>query len=74
MFVGKIVKTLGIWHLLQCNLLDWNKKMQNKKKIVENLGTFVRDPNFNIIFYYTFGRFMRGNKVVLNYSYHFDPL
>jgi hypothetical protein len=24
MFIGKIVETLGIWHLLQCNLLDWD--------------------------------------------------
>ncbi len=24
MFVGKIVKTLGIWHLLYCNFLDYD--------------------------------------------------
>jgi len=24
MFIGKIVKTSGIWHLQQCNLLDWD--------------------------------------------------
>jgi hypothetical protein len=48
--------------------------MKNKKEFTKSLGTFVQDPNFNIIFYCTFGRFMQGNKVVLNYSYHIDPL
>jgi hypothetical protein len=52
--------------------LDW--KTQNKEEFVESLGTFVRDPNFNIVSYYAFKKFMWGNKVVLNYSYHIDPL
>ncbi len=24
MFVGKIIETPGMWHLLHCNLLDWD--------------------------------------------------
>jgi hypothetical protein len=64
MFVGKIVKTLGIWHLLQCNIFDWDWKIQDKKEFVESLRTFVHDPNFNIVSYYAFRKFMRGNKVV----------
>jgi hypothetical protein len=73
-FVGKIIETLGIWNLLQCNLFDWDLKAQNKEEFTESLGTFVRDPNFNIVFYYAFEKFMQGNKVVLNYSYHIELL
>jgi hypothetical protein len=71
--VGKIIETSGIWHLLQCNLFDWDWKVQNKEKFAKNLGTFW-DPNFNIISYCAFKKFMRGNKMVFNYSYHIDPL
>jgi hypothetical protein len=48
--------------------------MQNKEEFVENLGTFVWDPDFNTILFCTFGKFMQGNKMVLNYFYHIDPL
>jgi hypothetical protein len=58
MFVGKIVETLSIWHLLQCNLLDKDWKTQNKKEFVKKLGTFVQDPNFNIVSYCAFKKFM----------------
>jgi hypothetical protein len=48
--------------------------MQNKEKNIKKLGTFVHDPNFNIVSYCAFRKFMWGNKVVFNYSYHIDPL
>jgi hypothetical protein len=60
--------------LLQCNLLDWDWKAQNKKKFAKSLGTFIHDPNFNIVSYCALEKFMRRNKVVINYSYHIDPL
>jgi hypothetical protein len=41
MFVGKIIKAPGIWHLLQCNFFDWDWKVQNKEEFVESLGTFL---------------------------------
>ncbi len=43
-------------------------------KIKKNLGTFVRDPNFNIISYCAFKNSMWGNKVLLKYFYHIQPL
>jgi hypothetical protein len=58
LFVWEIVEKLGIWHLLQCNLFDWDSKAQNKEEFVESLGTFLWDPNFNNVFYYTFKKFM----------------
>jgi len=48
--------------------------VQNKEEFTESYGTFIHDPNFNIISYYTFRKFMRRNKMVLYYSYHIDPL
>jgi hypothetical protein len=30
MLLGKIIETPSVWHLLQCNLLDWDWKTQNK--------------------------------------------
>ncbi len=58
MFSGKIEKTPNIWHLLQCNFFDWDWKVQNKEEFAKRLGTFVQNPNFNIVSYYTFGKFM----------------
>jgi hypothetical protein len=74
MFVGKIIKAPGIWHLLQCNFFDWDWKVQNKEEFAKNLGTFVWDPNFNTISYSAFKKFMQGKKMVFNHSYHIDPL
>jgi hypothetical protein len=47
---------------------------QNKKEFAKTLGTLVHDSNFNIVSYCTFKNFMQGNKVVLSYSHHIDPL
>jgi hypothetical protein len=44
------------------------------KKNYKEFGTFVWDPNFNIVSYYAFKKFVEGNKVVLNYSYRIDLL
>jgi hypothetical protein len=54
----EIVETLGIWHLLQYNLFDWDWKAQNKEEFAKSLVTFVQDPNFNIVFYYAFRKSM----------------
>jgi hypothetical protein len=48
--------------------------VQKKKEFIKSLGTFVHDPNFNIVYYYAFEKFMQVNKVVLNYSHQIDPL
>ncbi len=61
MFVG-IIETSSIWHLLQCNLFDWDWTTQNKEEFAKSLGTFVRNPNFNIVSYCVFEKFLRGNK------------
>jgi len=49
-------------------------KAQIFLKITKSLGTFIWDPNFNIVYYYAFEKFMQGNKAVFNYSYHIDLL
>jgi hypothetical protein len=38
------------------------------------LGTFVKDPNFNTVVYFAFGKLMWGNKLVFNYSKLIAPL
>jgi len=48
--------------------------MQNKEEFAKSLDTFVCDPNFNIVSYCAFEKFMQGNKVAFYYLYHIDPL
>ncbi len=38
------------------------------------MGTFVQNSNFNIVSCCTFEKFIKKNKLVLNNSYHIDPL
>ncbi len=58
LFLGNIVEMLGIWHLFQCNLVNWDWRVQNKHEFAKNLGAFVHDLNFNIIVYYAYSKFM----------------
>jgi len=51
-------------------LLIGTKRCKKKKKITKRLGTLVHNPNFNIVAYCAYGKFMRGNKLVLDYCQH----
>jgi len=49
---------LKIWHLFQCDLVDWDWRVEKKNKFAKKLGASMRDPNFSTIIYYAHGKFM----------------
>ncbi len=67
LFLGSTVEMPRIWHVLQCNLVDWDQRVQEKDKFVEKLNAFMCQLNFNIVFYYAYGKLMQNNKHVHSY-------
>jgi hypothetical protein len=47
----KIVETLNIWHILHCNLLDWEWKSQNKKRICKKFGYLCSGSKLPTLFH-----------------------
>jgi hypothetical protein len=47
-----------IWHLLQCNLVDWDLRVQRKDECAKKMGAFEHNLNFSIVVYYAYGKFM----------------
>ncbi len=46
----EIVETLGIWHLLQYNLFDWDWKAQNKEEFAKSLVILFKIQTSTLFF------------------------